>query len=55
MTFVEFMRSRIGTNWAVVRRPTKKLYQRYDVLLLPREYTALKIEYERTASVRDEV
>ena len=45
--FSEFVSSRVGHNWAVVKRRTPKLRQRYGTLLLPREYKALEAEYER--------
>jgi len=46
-SFPDWMRQRIGPDWAVVRRRTANLRGRYARLLLPREYQALEAEYER--------
>lgn len=49
MTFVEFIRDRIGANW-VIARPTPRIRAKYGadvVCLSPGRYKALGVEYEK--------
>ena len=53
-SFVEFLQTKIGSNWCVARR-TKRVVERYGddvVTLSQKKYAALEAEYESTYGVK---